>query len=153
MWFNSSIALLCGAFYFILIFKCLSKSFKIERLRLNKEMSEKEKENYSDVHGLGSWQFLKMALKEERTLIGGVLHEVVFAKEFLVGAFIIFFVENPYVQLLPSIAIFSITLFLLLKHRPFKEKLHFTAMIINEGTYLLILLIFLIYHVTEDSLN
>lgn len=79
--------------------------------------------------------------------------EILFAKDFLVGVFIVLFVEYPMMQLIPSILIFGFTSFLTFRHNPFESKLLFLTVLVSEVTYLLVLMIFLLYHTAGETMN
>jgi hypothetical protein len=153
VWINSMIALLCIVGYLYLIRLSIKKSLKIENIHHNKNLTDDDKKELISKNKLEKWEFLKEPLKDQRSKIGGLIQEILFAKDFAVGFFIVLFVEYPIIQLLPSIAIFVATSFLTWKYNPYDSKLLFLTVFVNELTYLLVLLIFLTYHFFGESMN
>jgi hypothetical protein len=95
LWVNSCLALVIVVFYFWLVQLMARRSYQLEKLHQNKDMSKEDKRNYIEVNKLGKWKFLKGELVSKRPIIAGMTTELLMVKELLVAFFIVMFVEHP----------------------------------------------------------
>lgn len=125
----------------------------MEKIHANSTLSEEDKERFIKNNGLMKWNFLKGPFKESRAKLGGVIQEVLFFKEFMIGFFIVLFVEYPLIQLIPSILLVGTTSFLVLKLNPFKSKVLFLTILLNEISYFALLTVYLSYEFLSPNLD
>lgn len=173
VWVSSLLSFIFLVVYIMLSYYQVKYSIELERrkqmnLKLNPEkyMLEKMKAGQTDGKevdlyeiddiedpALKRWGFLKELIRPDASFISGILPDLVFAKDFLVGFFIVSFVEYPLLQMVPSIFLFVSSTVLLFKHKPFKSKSILVAAMLNELTYSIILVIFLIFHFVQSSMS
>jgi hypothetical protein len=71
---------------------------------------------------LKEWEFVKKEVRPEVRSIWRFLVQMLILKELLISFFVIVFITNPYLQVCPLLAMFSINIFALLKFKPLKDK-------------------------------
>lgn len=95
LWLNSSMALIVVIFYFWFVQHLARKSYQLEKIHKNKDMSKEEKRNFIEANKLQKYKFIKGELVSKRTVIAGMTTEILMVKELLVAFFIVLFVEHP----------------------------------------------------------
>lgn len=116
-------------------------------------MTKEDKRNYIEQNKLQKYKFLKGDLKSSRELIGGMTTELLMLKDLLVAFFIVLFVENPLLQILPSLTLFGACFAIILKFRVFKSKILLCTHLLNEGTFTVVTLVFFLYYVAGGSMS
>ena len=74
-------------------------------------------------------------------------------KDFFIGFFIIVFVENPYLQVIPTIIVFVIAIALLIKYKPYSSKLLMVSVVFNEIVYTVVITTYLFYNIVKEGIS
>jgi hypothetical protein len=140
----------------------LKDSIKLDYEKQGKSFSEKEtqenvqeelKEKISEKPELELWQFLIENL--EVGLSGAWMNAIVFfnAKEFLQVLFIVIFIGNTYIQLIPCIILGVLHLGILLWKRPYEGILRNILNSITEACVLALFVVFLALHIKRHTIT
>ena len=98
--------------------------------------------------------FLKENItKEDPKMLRGLIEQIMMAKDFFIALCIILFVENPYLQLIPTIIIYAIAIVLLIRYKPYNSKLVMATVTFNEIVYALVLFSYLIFNMVKGSMS
>ena len=153
LWLNSSMALVIVIFYFWFVQNLARKSYQLEKIHKNKDMTKEEKRNYIEVNKLQKYKFLKGELVSKRTVLAGMTTEILMVKELLVAFFIVMFVEHPSVQIVPVLLLFIGSFVLVLKYKVFKSKIVLYTSMLNEATFCIITFIFFLYYLFGGKMS
>lgn len=153
LWINSCIAFVIFTFYLWFVQHMLRKSYTIEVLRKNKEMSREEKKQKIEELGLAKYRFVKGDLESKRTVLAGMTNELLILKDLLVAMFIVLFVNYPIFQILPPLAMFGTAVIFIFKNKVFKNKLVYYTILLNELTFCVITLVFFLYYMFGGSMS
>ena len=120
--------------------------------------SKKQKENVDVIEDKkyeeDAWKFLRDPIKKTNIgMVGGLIDQIIMVKDLLLVIWVFAFVESPYVQLIPSIAIFSASIFLLIKYKPYISKTFYLTIVVNEIVYLFVLLFYLIFLIFRNNMD
>lgn len=103
--------------------------------------------------GLKNWDFLKEELNPGLNGFWQYFMQFQMLKEFLISFFVIVFIQNTYLQLVPLLILFTFTIVGLLVKKPFSKKLDNLFMAFVELMYFIIFGLFLVLHVKRDTLD
>lgn len=153
--FNSVLAFCFIGFYIYFIGTLSFQSFRLWKLRNRSRLQQKK---YANEKGQGyeedPWEFLKEQIDEKcNSLLGSLMDQILIVKDFIVAFFVVIFIENPYIQLIPSILIFLSAIILILRLKPYSSKIFFLTIIINELAYVFILASYFIYNIIKERIS
>jgi hypothetical protein len=79
--------------------------------------------------------------------------ELFILKDLIVAMFIVPFVDYPVLQIVPPLLIFGSAVFFVYKHKVFKSKIIYYSVLLNEITFCIITLVFLLYFLFGASMS
>ena len=74
-------------------------------------------------------------------------------KDFIVVCIVVFFIEHPYLQLVPTLVICLSSVVLLLKYKPYTSKMVRVCTVFNELAYAVLLGCYLIINIAKGSMS
>ena len=98
----------------------------------------------SQDYELGDWMFLNEELSEDLSALPQLTYQIQFIREFLLCFFIIFFIDYPFLQLIPMLMLYIFTFWLSFKYKPFESKSVMFLTFVNELGYILIIIMFMV---------
>jgi hypothetical protein len=101
---------------------------------------------------LESWKFLKADLRPNCHKFWKFIDQIQILKEVLTGFFVIVFIENVYLQIVPLLVMFLFLIFGLLVYRPYKSKFQNLFKAFMEFFYFLIFSVFLMLEIGSKSI-
>ena len=142
---NSMTSLFMVFFYLWMMRKIIHRSIRLENYR-------KKYGNYKCMK-LRKWRFLKSEYKDGASGLGLYIHEVFFVRDFLMCFFLVMFLDNPLIQILPTLFFYLISLGIQIVKQPFESKIMNFLSVINQSVYVIILVIGLILKLAGDKIT
>ena len=95
--FNMIISLGVLAISVTFCYNITTASIQLEKIGSDQALDQDARDKQIQGKGLGKWRFLKTELKENRTLLVGIVPELMILKDGLVAFLIVVFVQYPLV--------------------------------------------------------
>ena len=90
---------------------------------------------------------------DQETSSGSFIVALALLHDLVVPIALVAFINSPYLQILSIMVLLTAVLYLMICHRPYKQRQKNVTEIINKALFLVIMDIFLICHATEGSIS
>jgi hypothetical protein len=127
------------------------RSLKSEKKVHNQNLEDQleESKNFK----LLDWAFLNEDLKPDINGNPSMMMQLHMIRDFVLCFFVLTFLSYPMLQLIPMILFYSGTFFVAAKYKPFEKKSVQFLTLVNEGGYILVLMLYVTIHLLGDNIE